>query len=350
MVTKNKLEHDLRERLDDLTSDEVSSILESSIKKFYGAYLVYDIPLMERYGKELKETKDILKSKFNNIVSYSLGRELFYESSISQFKERYHIQNTFRNEIIAYINLYRNLENDLFYLKNVLSIYYWNHSNYSYLVDLFGDLSLKHNLPITFPIADSITFSHKYEMKNTLMDGLDNLIGDIRDNILETMDMIERKHYNPNFSHEDLEDSYSMIRNHIHELIEDDYYRYVLELGLVNVEKTFIPLYKLEYELNEEYSRLKKEIDDLFEGDNGFNHIIIFIEESLGRYPENNLEDLLKDHPQYNIMKTRFIPKENDLCENIYGDHAFIMKSPHQICRWDYYYHDFSHLEEGDSE
>ena len=42
MATKNNLEKVLLERLDDLSEDEVGSILENLVKEFYKAYYVYN--------------------------------------------------------------------------------------------------------------------------------------------------------------------------------------------------------------------------------------------------------------------------------------------------------------------
>jgi len=348
MVSYNTLDKELRGKLNDLTSDEVMSILDSNVKNIYDAFFIYDLENMKKYKDELEHTQKILESKFNNVRGYSLERMLFYETSISHVRLRWFLLEQLRKETESYVYLYGHLETLFFHLVDVLDIYYWNYSNYSFLTDLFGDLAIKERLPITFPLNDRYVFG-EYGTNDRLMRMLDDLIGEIRDEILDIMERIEKNQYSPDENPQEWEEVFDMYKSHVHEIIEEEQYSYQKEKGIIDVELGFIPIHQIRMDVHEAYGELKKEIEELFEGDNGFNRIRkFFIESFLERNPDGNVEEELKHYPKYNIMKTKLIPPEFNLCEEIYGDRWYIMKTPHHLSRWDYYYHDFSDLEGGD--
>ena len=55
MVTYNNVLKDYKNKLDELSPNDVMSILESLIKQLYEAYDVYDLEKMEIYKKELDD-------------------------------------------------------------------------------------------------------------------------------------------------------------------------------------------------------------------------------------------------------------------------------------------------------
>ena len=325
------------------------SILDSLIKQLYDSYFDYDRESMKKHRKQLDNVQDILESKFNNIRTYSIRREMFYETSIQDVRIRGLMLSHFRKSVESFVHLYGDLETLRFHLEDVLDIYFWNYSNYGMLSDLFGDLAIKEHLPITFPLNDRYVFG-EYGTNERLMMMLDDLIGRLRDDILETMEIIDKKYYSPDVSQHSMEETFSTYKSNAHTyIVEDDFYSYEKEKGILDVELGFIPIHKIYYEVNDAYKELKMGIDELFDGDNGFSKIYpFFIKQFLKNHPDGNVDEELKRFPKYNIMETKFIPPEFNLCEEIYGDWWYIMKTPHHLSRWDYYYHDFSNLDGGD--
>ena len=311
MVTYNNLVKEYKDKLDDLTPEDVMSILQSLIKQFYDAYDVYDIEKMEFYKRELDDAMRIFDGKFRNIGVYVWRTKLYYESSIHQYKLRKSILRDSFHNLESYIHLYGQVESKFLHLNSILRTYYYNYSN-GEIDEIIGHLLVEHNME---EVCDKNIYEELWDnfgINYFLMGNLDNLIGEVRDEILETMKIIDERYYSPNDSPDVLEDSISDVRNHVHELIEEDFYRNQREKGIVDIELGWINVFQIEHELNNAYGFLKKEIEEMFEGDNGFNRINKFYHEMrLEDNPNLQWEDEEKWHPKYNIMETRFIPPEH---------------------------------------
>ena len=309
MVTYNNVLKDYKNKLDELSPKDVMSILESLIKQLYEAYDVYDLEKMEIYTKELDDAVDVFDGRFRNIGVYVWRTKLYYESSIHQFKMRESLLRDSFHELESYIHLYGQVESNFLHLRSILSTYYFNFSN-SVIDEVTGHLLVEHDMEEFGEIDINNELWNNYGVNYFLMGNLDDLIGDIRDNILENMKIIDKRYYSPNDSPEVLDDSISDVRERVHEIIESDFFRYQREKGLVDVELGWINVFQIEHELNQAYGKLKKEIDVMFEGDNGFNHLHrLFSDE--GSNPGSTMDDEDKWHPRYNIMETRFIPPEH---------------------------------------
>lgn len=311
MVTYNNLIKDYNEKLDDLSPDDAMSLLESLIKQLYDAYDVYDMEKMKRYTDELDDAVDVLDKKFRNIPLFVWRTKLFYEMSLHQFKLRKsNLRGSFQ-DVESYIHLYGQVESNFLHLNSILRTYYFNYSN-GVIDEVTCHLLVEHEMEDVCDKNIDEELWDSYGVNYFLMGNLDTLIGDIRDNILETMKLIEDRYYSPNDSQEVLDDSISDIRNHVHELIEEDFYKYQREKGIIDIELGWIDLFQIEHQLNQAYGKLKKEIEEAFDGDNGFNHINHFYYDMrLEDNPNLKWEDDARWHPKYNIMETRFIPPES---------------------------------------
>lgn len=311
MVNYNNLKKDYKDKLDDLTPEEAMSLLESLIKNFYDAYDVYDVEKMKVCHEEIEETMNILESNFSNIRNYVWNTKMYYETSLSQFKFRKSILRDSYHDLKQYIQLCDELESNLIILSSILSTYFFNYSNRD-IDGIIGHLLVEHEMEDVCDAKIDEELWDKFGINYFLMGNLDNLIGKVRDNMLELMKIIEENYYSPNGSNEDLDDSISEIKNHVHDLIKDDFYRYQREKGIIDLELGWIDAYQIEYELNKAYGKLKKEIEELFEGNNGFiylnrSYYALMLEDN----PNLKFEDEVIYHPQYNIMETRFIPPEH---------------------------------------
>ena len=312
MATYNNLLNEYKDKLDDLTPEDVKSLLESLVRKEIEAYKVYDFDKMKLCTKEINDAMDLLDNRFNNIRLFVSRRRCYYESSLHMFRIRRGILRDAFHNLEAYIHLYGQLESSFFHLHDLLSIYYFNYGN-SHVDNVIGKLSCCEE--VSDEVVDVIVENVYDDIHNDiginyfLMGNLDDSIGVVRDSILETMEMIEEKHYSPNDSQKELDDSISEIRNHIHELIEDDYYQYQRENGIVEVELGWVDVFKIEHELNKAYGMLKSSIEELFDGNNGFKDFVELFHENVSR-DKHPREEVDSWHPKYNIMETRFIPPE----------------------------------------
>ena len=94
------------------------------------------------------------------------------------------------------------------------------------------------------------------------------------------------------------------------QIIEKDEFKFMKEMDGVDIEMHLIELYNYAFPMEQAYDTIKKCVDDLFEGNNGFKHIIYEIECNMEGISEEKLTELLLDYPQYNIMETKYIPKK----------------------------------------
>ena len=345
MVSSNTIEHDLKDKMKDLSSEEVKSLLDSLMWDMYMAYDVLDMDTMKQKYNELENIQNVLERNFNNIRGYTCHKLAYYESQLSHLRFRRLCLERYRKDALGYVRAYGLLETQYNHLIELLEIYFWNYSNYSTLTDVMIQLSSEESLPITFPITDRIVFG-ECETNKRLMNMLGDYIGDVRDNILDSIEDIDNKYFIPE-GRFDWDDEISYQRDLVHEIIKDDFYDFIKERGIVDVEFEFIPLYKLSYELNEAYVILKQKIEYLFEEDNGFDTIRNSLEKLYSEeHSEQYIVDMMGRFPKYNIRENKFIPPEHNTCEEIYGDWWYIIKTPHHLSRWDYYYHDFSELDE----
>ena len=311
MVTYNKLSLDYYEKLEDLTPKEVMSILESLIKKYYDADYEHDYENHEKYYDELEAVVDSLDNKFKNIRAYTWRTKFFYGNSLLQFRLRKYILRDSYRSLESYIYLYDQLTSNYLHLCSLLNTYYLNYSN-SIIDEIIGHLLIEHDMEDVCDKNIDDELWDNYGVNGFLMDNLDNLISNVRDSILETMKIIDERFYSPNDSEEVLKDAILDVKNHVHELIENDSYKYQREKGVVDLELGWINVFTIEHELNKDYGKLKKKSEDLFDGDNGFNNIIrVFYEHKLENNPNLKFEEDMIYHPHYNIMESRFIPPES---------------------------------------
>ena len=311
MVTYNNLMKDYKEKLDDLTPEDVMSILESLIKQLYDAYSVFDFDKMNFYQAELDDAIDVFRGKFNNVDVFVWRTKVYYSTSLHQYEMRKSSLRYSFSYLESFIYLYGDVESKFLHLCSILSTYYFNYSN-GIIDEITGHLLVEHDINEVCDDNIDEELWDNYGVNYFLMGNLDKLISEIRDSILETMKIIEEKFYSPNDSPEILEDAVSDIRSHIHELIEEDFYRYQRDKGIVDIELGWIDAYKIEHDLNKAYGKLKKEIEELFEGNNGFINLNrSYYEFRLEDNPNLKFEDDMIYHPQYNIMETTFIPPEH---------------------------------------
>lgn len=272
MTTKNKIEKDYKDKLDELSPEEVSSILDNLIKDFYKAFSVYNLPKMKQIYNEIDEIIDLFKTKYNNIENYCNARKIFYNGSLTVLRERKHALLYLDSKFAAVLNIYIQLAENHKFLMHVLNTYFFNHGN-----------------------------------DEDLMKRLDGLIGMIRDNILRLLDNLEN--YDFRLSKETQENIIQSHKEFIHEIIEERKYRFMKELGAIDVEMDMIKSYNTFFKVGKECNMIKEEIDDMFEGDNGFKHIIKAIECDMNGIPEEKLDELIFEYPRYNVMETKYIPK-----------------------------------------
>ena len=98
------------------------SILDSLIKQLYDSYFDYDRESMKKHRKQLDNVQDILESKFNNIRTYSIRREMFYETSIQDVRIRGLMLSHFRKSVESFVHLYGHLETLRFHLEDVVVV------------------------------------------------------------------------------------------------------------------------------------------------------------------------------------------------------------------------------------
>ena len=273
MATKNNLEKVLLERLDDLSEEEVGSILENLVKEFYKAYYVYNLPRMKQLMDELDETKKVFKTKYNNIENYCNSIKLSYASNFSVLKERKTLKVKVASEFMEFAYLSMQLEKNYEFLMSVLNIYFFNHGEDKHL-----------------------------------MERLDKLIGILRDNMLNLMNLIEEYHHH--FTKKEVENIILSIREHIHDIIEKGEYKFMKEMDGVDIEMKLIKLYNYAPSLEQAYDTIKEYVDELFEDNNGFKPIIREIECRMNDIPEEKLNEILLEYPQYDIMTTKYTPKK----------------------------------------
>lgn len=272
MTKKHNIEKGLDEKLDDLSQDEVEAILENLIKEFYKAYSDYNLPMMKHFIDELERTKKAFKGKYNNIEHYCTFIKLSYASNLSVLKDRKNIKANTLCQLMTFSLLSYQLGKNYEFMLSVLNTYFFNH----------GD-------------------------DEVLMDQLDKLIRMLRDNMLQLMNLIEEYHHH--YTKKEIENIILSIREHIHDIIEKEEFGFVKEMDGVDIEMTLIELYNFSFTVEQAYETIKKEVDDLFKENNGFKQIIREIECRMNGIPEDKLDELLLEYPQYNIMETKYIPK-----------------------------------------
>lgn len=273
MTSKNNLEKGYKEKLYELTEEEVGSLVENLVKEYHKAYYTYDLQEMAHKTEELDDTLEILKTKYNNIENYCTSMKLAYSSNLSVLKEMKNVKANLSSEMMSFAFLSIQLEKNYEILMSILNTYFFNH----------GD-------------------------DEVLMKRLDKLIGMLRDNMLNLMKVIE--HYHHHFTKKEIDENISSIRRHIHEIIEKDEFKFMKEMDGVDIEMHLIELYNYAFPMEQAYDTIKKCVDDLFEGNNGFKHIIYEIECNMEGISEEKLTELLLEYPQYNIMETKYIPKK----------------------------------------
>lgn len=273
MTSKNNLEKGYKEKLYELTEEEVGSLVENLVKEYHKAYYTYDFQEMAHKNEELDDTLEILKTKYNNIENYCTSMKLAYSSNLSVLKEMKNVKTKLSSEMMSFAFLSIQLEKNYEILMSILNTYFFNH----------GD-------------------------DKVLMERLDKLIGMLRDNMLNLMKVIE--HYHHHFTKKEIDKNISSIRRHIHEIIEKDEFKFMKEMDGVDIEMHLIELYNYAFPMEQAYDTIKKCVDDLFEGNNGFKHIIYEIECNMEGISEEKLTELLLEYPQYNIMETKYIPKK----------------------------------------
>lgn len=273
MVNINRLEKDLRERMDELSLEEVEGVIDNLIHDFYKAYYKYDVEKMPLLNQKLEDTLDTLELKYNNIRGYANWRKLFYASNMDVKKSRELILSDLETDFKGFCLISQQIAINCFQLLNVLNTYFFNHNN-----------------------------------DKDLMARLDSLIALIRDNILDLIKLGEKN--NPKYTKEVVEAHVSSHREFIHEIISESKFSFMKELGGVDVELLMIKLFNDWFVVQKEYEKMIEVIDDLFMENHGFKSVIQHIECDLGDTPKERLDEVLLEYPQYDIMSTKYTPKK----------------------------------------
>lgn len=273
MVNINRLEKDLKERMGELSLEEVEGVIDNLVKEFYKAYYKYDVEKMSLLNQKLGDTLDTLKPKYNNIVAYANWRKLFYASNMDVKKNRELLLCDLEADFKSFCLITQQIAKNCFQLLNVLNTYFFNHNN-----------------------------------DKDLMARLDSLIAMIRDNILDLIKLGEKD--TPKYTKEIVEVLISSHREFIHEIISTSKFSFMKELGGVDVELLIIKLFNNWFMVQKEYEKIKEIIDDLFMENHGFKSVIQHIECDLGDTPKERLDEVLLEYPQYDIMSTKYTPKK----------------------------------------
>ncbi len=282
MVTYKELQKNLKDNINDKTKDELYSLTELLVAEFYKAYDDKDLPRMKEIKATMDDFKDGLKSKFDNVDAVFNGVELQKQKEYHVLHQYQHMLETGKDRILIYQLILNELSAKVGYLRKILIHYFLNTA----VID------------------------------NGNVDGLDDVIGDIRDDIVGLSGVADM-YFNDSTAdsvNSDIETSKEII----HDVFNYDYMEFLKKNGMVEIQIELMDVYKKNHQCNKEYKQLKLEIDKLFTKNNGFKDI----SESFIRMVKSETKvgasaDVIIDYlPEYDVATATFIPAEIPISEN----------------------------------
>lgn len=282
MVTYKELQKNLKDNINDKTKDELYILTELLVAEFYKAYDDKDLPRMKEIKATMDDFKDGLKSKFDNVDAVFNGVELQKQKEYHVLHQYQHMLETGKDRILIYQLILNELSAKVGYLRKILIHYFLNTA----VID------------------------------NGNVDGLDDVIGDIRDDIVGLSGVADM-YFNDSTAdsvNSDIETSKEII----HDVFNYDYMEFLKKNGMVEIQIELMDVYKKNHQCNKEYKQLKLEIDKLFTKNNGFKDI----SESFIRMVKSETNvgasaDVIIDYlPEYDVATATFIPAEIPISEN----------------------------------
>ena len=297
-------------KIDDLTPKEGEHLIESLVKQYYDAYDEEDEERINQLDEEIDETIQMMeRGKFVNVKGFLYNTLLHYSSSLLEVKLKKARLTSAYHDLQTYFSYLRHLEFGLSVLHLLLNLYFFSHGDDG-VVSVWDYLDIEYN--ISKHVGDDVfhELHERYGINPVFMNQMDRIIKHVRDDILETQQIIERKFYYPNDSPEMLDNSVSKVRENIHEMIKDDCYSYQRDKGLIDVQIGWINVMQIEHALNMRYKELKEKSNNLMRGNNGFSPIVHGFYDEFGRnYP--SYKEFEKQYPKYNIRKSIYVPPDS---------------------------------------
>ena len=281
MVTYKELQKQLKENINDKSKDELYSLTELLYDEFFKAYADDDFDKMKEVDATIKDFKENLKSKYDNVDAIVTGVELQKLKELDVLRNyQYNLVHS-KDRILIYHLLINVIASKVDYLKKLLCFY----------------------------------FTHAIKDGDNVND-LDSLIADIRDDIVDLSDVADM--YFVDSTPEDVNLKIETSKEIIHDVFSYDYLEFLKENGMVEMQMEMIELNKLNHQCNKDYKEIKLEIDDLFSKNNGFKKI----SESFIRMVKSETNvgasaDVIIDYlPEYDVATATFIPAEIPISEN----------------------------------
>ncbi len=282
MVTINNLKKQLKENMNDKSKDELYSLTESLVAEFYKAVADDDLQRMKEINATMDDFKSNLKGKYDNVDAVFNGLELQKQKEYYVLQQHQYNLLHSKDRILIYQLLIHEITAKLYYLKRILCFY----------------------------------FTHAIKDGGNVND-LDGVIANIRDDIIDLSGVADMyfKDDTPDGVNLDIETSKEII----HDVYNNDFLDFLKENGMVEIQMQMINIHKLNYNCNNDYKKLKLEIDELFGKNNGFKKI----SESFIRMVKNetnvnaSADAIINYLPEYDIASAKFIPPEfPDIVEN----------------------------------
>ena len=282
MVNLDNLKKQLKENINDKSDGEILSLTESLVAEYLEAYAKDDLKRLKEISAVMDDFKDNLRDKYDNVTAVFNGVEL-------QQLKNYHVLQQYqfdllhgRDKILMYKLLINEISNKIIILRKMLLYYFTN---------AIGD-------------GDNVK-------------PLDNIIGDIRDEIIDLSGVADMYFRDSTADGVNLEIETS--KEIIHDVFNYDYLEFFKDNGMVEIQMQLMEIYKMNHQCNKDYKQLRLEIDDLFGKNNGFKAIAeSFIDMLKNETDVGASADVVMDYlPEYDITTATFIaPKFPDIVGN----------------------------------
>ena len=325
LVSTSKLKTDFKkygkDELEKLSAAECDDYVESLVielmKPYQKGMIIFDSDDNDEIVDIIDSYMEFAKTKFNNADAVLLNRKFRYLAN-AYFTAHINKLNNIYDSIVDLLKkMVFILDSNKTTLKNLLTLYYDNYSNYGMLNDLFFKLSTIDDLDITFEIHEKY-LNNEFGVNTHLMKDLDYLIKSHVDLILEIIDKIEKTF--------DVDD-----------LAADDYFDKTVDAVKSSFKKTLnirsnfekaalinsgydsslfhqVENAKDETELIANFLDLKKNFMDLY-NNNGFAEISAERFEYLHKkFPDkyDDFDEYMKNEPKYDLKKCEFIKPEKE--------------------------------------
>lgn len=275
MVNLDNLKKQLKENINDKSDGEILSLTESLVAEYLEAYAKDDLKRLKEISAVMDDFKDNLRDKYDNVTAVFNGVEL-------QQLKNYHVLQQYqfdllhgRDKILMYKLLINEISNKIIILRKMLLYYFTN---------AIGD-------------GDNVK-------------PLDNIIGDIRDEIIDLSGVADMYFRDSTADGVNLEIETS--KEIIHDVFNYDYLEFFKDNGMVEIQMQLMEIYKMNHQCNKDYKQLKLEIDDLFSKNNGFKAIAESFIDMLKKETDVGASaDVVMDYlPEYDIATATFIAPE----------------------------------------